>query len=257
MSDTNEGITEGNGQTQGLILAAGRGSRLNSLTEDKPKGLVEVAGKPIVHYVRTAMAEANVQSIYTVTGYQKEQYAHYGKTIENPNWATSNMVSSLLCARHLWQEHDVVVSYSDIIFDADIVRKLVAAPFDIAIAYSTQWRALWEERFADPLTDAESFRISLGGKITQIGQRCQSMDDIQGQYMGLFKLTPRGGRLVESYLKQLDQKTIDRLDMTSLLSQLCENKIAIHGVENSAPWFEIDSVSDIPICEKRMELDYV
>ncbi|MPZ23422.1 MAG: NTP transferase domain-containing protein, partial [Dehalococcoidia bacterium] len=54
---------------RGVILAAGNGSRLGSLTANQPKALLEVGGRPLVDYTLDAMAEAGIDQVVVVTGY--------------------------------------------------------------------------------------------------------------------------------------------------------------------------------------------
>jgi glucose-1-phosphate thymidylyltransferase long form len=56
-----------------VVLAAGEGTRLRPLTEDKPKGLVEVNGKPILSHCFEQVAELGADELVVVVGYRKEQ----------------------------------------------------------------------------------------------------------------------------------------------------------------------------------------
>jgi len=53
-----------------LIPAAGRGTRLGGLTDDRPKGLVDVAGKPLLAYVLDVAVEAGVDELVVIIGYE-------------------------------------------------------------------------------------------------------------------------------------------------------------------------------------------
>lgn len=57
----------------GVVPAAGEGTRLRPLTEDTPKGLVEIAGKPLLSYVFDTLVEAAVEEVVVVIGYKGEQ----------------------------------------------------------------------------------------------------------------------------------------------------------------------------------------
>ncbi|MDG5758910.1 UTP--glucose-1-phosphate uridylyltransferase AglF [Natronococcus sp. A-GB1] len=68
---------------QAVVLAAGEGTRLRPLTEDKPKALVEVDGKPLVEDVFDNLLEIGVTELVVVVGYQKEQLIErYGDAYE-------------------------------------------------------------------------------------------------------------------------------------------------------------------------------
>ena len=87
-----------------IILAAGRGSRMNELTYDKPKCLIEINGKTLLDWQLEAIKSVGINEIGIVTGYKREMLSDY-KLIEfyNPNWETSQMVYSLNYATN-WLE---------------------------------------------------------------------------------------------------------------------------------------------------------
>jgi len=143
-----------------IILAAGRGSRMKALTENKPKCLIDVKGKPLIEWQISALREAGINEIAIVTGYKSEMLNSYRlKKFHNPKWAETQMVSSLMCASE-WLEHeDCVVSYSDIFYESQAIRLLIECGSEICITYDPNWETLWKQRFEDPLSDAETFRI--------------------------------------------------------------------------------------------------
>ncbi|ELY57868.1 UTP--glucose-1-phosphate uridylyltransferase AglF [Natronococcus jeotgali] len=68
---------------QAVVLAAGKGTRLRPLTEDKPKALVEVDGKPLVEDVFDNLLAIGVDELIVVVGYRKEQLIErYGDAYE-------------------------------------------------------------------------------------------------------------------------------------------------------------------------------
>jgi glucose-1-phosphate thymidylyltransferase len=68
---------------QAVVLAAGEGTRLRPLTDDKPKGMVEVDGKPILTHCFEQLAELGASEFVVVVGYRQERIIeHYGDTFE-------------------------------------------------------------------------------------------------------------------------------------------------------------------------------
>ncbi|MFD1600102.1 UTP--glucose-1-phosphate uridylyltransferase AglF [Halobellus rarus] len=68
---------------QAVVLAAGKGTRLRPLTDDKPKVLVEVDGKPLVEDVFDNLLECGATEFVVVVGYKKEQIIdRYGDAYE-------------------------------------------------------------------------------------------------------------------------------------------------------------------------------
>ena len=58
--------------TKAVVLAAGRGSRMRELTQEIPKPMVEVCGKPILRYIIDGLRDAGIGKILVVVGYRKE-----------------------------------------------------------------------------------------------------------------------------------------------------------------------------------------
>ena len=236
-----------------VILAAGRGSRLGSLSDDRPKCMVELANKPLIHRQIAALRRGGSSSIGVVRGYLGNRIAVDNVTFfENPRWAETNMVMSLAAAAPWLQSGSVLVSYADIFYSHEVIRDLAASPGDLVVAYDPRWKSLWTERFEDPLSDAETFQMDSQGNLTDIGRRPTCMDDVQGQYMGLLKFTPAAWSAVASLLAALDPKQCDSMDMTRLLRTLLNSGFPIATVGITGQWGEIDSSSDLELYERMI-----
>lgn len=233
---------------RGLILAAGRGSRLKHQTEDRPKGLVELKGRPLIDWQLHALRGAGITGIALVGGYRAEALDRFTlPKFTNLRWAETNMVRSLMCASTWLMREPTIVSYSDIVYDAATVRRLAAEQADIAISYDPAWQGLWSARFGDPLLDAETFRLSDNAMIADIGRKPSSLSEIQGQYMGLLKFTPDGWAAAHRFLEALPPDRCDKLDMTTTLRLLIEAGHGIKAVAAAGPWAEIDSETDLAL----------
>jgi choline kinase len=232
-----------------VILAAGRGSRMGATGDDRPKCLVELEGRPLLDRQIAALRRGGVEEIGIVRGYRAEMLNFPGLSyFDNERWAQTNMVMSLAEAAKWLQSGPVVVSYADIFYRADLVRGLANASGALVISYDRAWRHLWTRRFADPLSDAETFRIDAAGELLEIGGRTANIEDIEGQYMGLLKFTPAAWSVVAALLAALDQPTRDRLDMTGLLRRLLAGRtIPITTFGTDGQWGEIDNPGDVAL----------
>ncbi|MDP1796353.1 MAG: phosphocholine cytidylyltransferase family protein [Planctomycetaceae bacterium] len=229
---------------RGLVLAAGAGRRLGPLGEDRPKCLVEVGGRPLLQWQRTALTKAGITDLAIVSGYRAEQLPQTGWTLfHNPRYAETGVIASMMTARSWLKQDDCIVSYADIVYGADTVAALRDTHGEIAMTSYCGWRALWEARFTDPLSDAETFVADADGRLRDIGRRSQSLDQIGGQFMGLVKFTPAGFAQVEKYVGALGTAA-DRLDMTSLLRGLVEQGIAVQTKSVGGFWYEVDNSDD-------------
>lgn len=230
-----------------IILAAGRGSRMKNLTDERPKCLVELRGKSLLDWQLNALREAGITEIAIVTGYKRELLAGCGLVeFHNPRWAETNMVSSLACAAQWLETGPCVVSYSDIFYDASAVRGLMDCPAMIAVTYDANWRALWEKRFGDPLLDAETFRLNADGTLAEIGNKPKAMEEIEGQYMGLLRFTPNGWGEVLRIRSALPAEQCDRIHMTGTLQRVIEaGRVPVAAVPYRKEWGEVDSADDL------------
>ena len=237
-----------------LILAAGRGSRMGPLSEQRPKCLVEIAGRSLLDRQVGALSAGGVQEIGIVRGYRADLLQRAGLTyFENERWASTNMVMSLATAARWLRTAPAIVSYADIFYRAELVRSLIEAPEPLVITYDRSWRALWGRRFVDPLADAETFRIGPDGRLLEIGGKTNRIEQIEGQYMGLLKFTPPAWQAVESMLASLDEPVRDRLDMTGLLSRLlAQNGLPIGTLATEGQWGEVDNPADVALYEKML-----
>ena len=69
----------------------------------------------------------------------------------------------------------------------------------VSVAIDKGWLNYWKARFDDPLDDAESLKINTQGHITEIGREIRSISDVDGQYLGLVKLSASGvNRLLDT-----------------------------------------------------------
>ena len=236
-----------------IILAAGRGSRMEQLTADRPKCLVNFRGKPLIEWQLDALLAAGISEEAVVTGYKKEHFTSY-KLVEfhNSHWSKTNMVASLKCATKWLETEPCIVSYSDIFYQSSAVLSLINCYEPLAIAYDPNWFEIWDKRFEDPLSDAETFLINSSNQIIEIGNKPKTVEDVQGQYMGLLRLTPESWRQIENVIAKFPKHISDKMDMTSALQELIKHfNFPIVGVPYESEWGEIDTKSDLENFETK------
>ena len=230
-----------------IILAAGRGSRMKNLTDERPKCLVELRGKTLLERQLESLRDAGIREIAIVTGYKRELLANRGLVeFHNPRWAETNMVSSLACAHEWLQAEPCIVSYSDIFYNAQAVKSLMGSMAILAVTYDPNWLQLWTQRFGDPLLDAETFRMTPEHTLAEIGNKPKSVDEVQGQYMGLLRFTPAGWAEVLRIRAGLTPAERDRMHMTGTLQKVIEaGRVPIAAVPYAGEWGEVDSAEDL------------
>ena len=109
-----------------VVLAAGEGTRLRPLTEEKPKGMVEVDGKPILTHCFEQLAELGASELLVVVGYRKEAIIeHYGDEFEGVpiTYTHQREQAGLAHALLTVEEHideDFMLILGDNIFNANL-----------------------------------------------------------------------------------------------------------------------------------------
>ena len=237
-----------------IILAAGRGSRLLTLTNDRPKCLVELNGKSLLDWQIEALRGAGVNDILVVRGYCKEQIVGDFETRENSRWHETSMVVTLMAAKDWLLSSECIVSYSDIVYPVEAVKRLMQKDSaKLSILYDSNWLELWQQRFEDPLSDAESFKIDAQGRLVGIGCKNVSTPEIQGQYMGLTRVGASLAPELVSFYRGLgahelpDGRTLDNMYMTDFLQALIDHGHRLQAVPVDGGWLEVDSGEDLAL----------
>jgi len=244
-----------------FLLAAGQGTRLRPLTDNVPKCMVPLAGKPLIAHLLTSLRAGGVEEFVIVTGYRANALKAYldGQSDvifrENPDYMDSNMVYSLLCGEDQFDD-DCLISYTDILFDPSLVRDMISSPDDVAVAYDPNWLTLWQSRMNDPLADAETFELGDHGRVIALGGSPRTLEEIKGQYMGLIRcgngaiddLAATYRRIGQSHLG----KPVRHMYMTDLLQTFINSGKLIRAIPTSGPWLEIDPLDDLAYYEQEI-----
>ncbi len=241
-----------------IILAAGRGSRMGNLTRNKPKSFVKIdKDKKLIDKVIENFENLGFKKIIIITGYKSNQFNQFKKIkkIKNENWKKTNIFGSLICADKVLSKYQCIISYADIFYQKEAIELLNKSKIrkGIIILSFNFWKRYWKERFKDPLTDLETFKTNTKNKLTEIGNRTNSYKNIEGQYMGVFKIDPNSWRKIKRYLFK-SVKNLDKLDITALFQLILKKKICnIHVINYPKKWFEIDNIKDYKILKKNIE----
>lgn len=242
--------------TRALLLAAGQGTRLAPLTNDRPKCLVQLAGRTLLDRARDSLAAAGITDLWVVAGHRADLISAAGyRTVINDRFDRTNMVASLFAARHLIDGgRDLLVVYGDIVFEPRVVRAVAGSEALLAIAINGDWQALWSARMDDPLADAETLKVR-GGLVTEIGKKPRALSDIEGQYMGLIRLRADAALEFCRAYDEMDRHALydgvgfEQLYMTSFLQALIDAGWPVAAVEVNGGWLEVDTVQDLRLYE--------
>lgn len=241
----------------GLILAAGRGSRLKNLTENKPKSFLKINKKKIIELIINNFFINFINNIYVVVGYKKKLFEDFKKIklIENKIWNKSNIVGSLIAADKIMSNNNTIISYSDIFYNETAIKNIIRnekKKFDVIVLNNTKWKRYWKKRFINPLIDLETFKLKKK-YLCEIGKKPKSYIDIEGQFMGVFAFKKKGWLKVKKIINK-DVNNYIKMDITSFFNHLIKfHNIKILSINYSSYWYEVDNKKDYKILKNSIE----
>jgi hypothetical protein len=232
-----------------VILCAGRGSRLGRKTSNIPKCMVKLKNKPLIDW--SEKFRNNFKKKIFVCGYKKDMIIkNFDKDpknifVSNNKFKSTNMVYSLfkITKKHIKNE-DIVVCYSDIIFNPKIFRLFKIKKTFIPI--KLDWLKLWKKRMnlKEIKKDAENIQIS-GKFIKTIGENIsEKLPDYQ--FMGLVKIKNNDFFKLKKFFKKMNKK----IDFTTFLNKAISKKIInLSFKKTKTEWYEIDNQKDLRYAE--------
>ena len=241
-----------------IILAAGCGTRLLPYTKETPKCMVELANKPLLHHQIETLHSLGLEDITVVGGYCYEKIHGQGiKKIINEKFDCTNMVSTLFCAESVMTDgEDLIISYGDIIYEAKALENILKSRAAISVCVDKNWMDLWQVRMDNPLLDAETLKLNGGKRIIELGKKPKNIEEIQGQYMGIIKIS---GKMISEFKNKwhnldknalYDGKDFQNMYMTSFIQQFIDSGINVEAAFTDGGWLEVDSKEDLELYNK-------
>src|SRR5437773_5720026 len=182
-----------------IVIGAGRGRRLKSHTDDKPKCYAPIAGRSILEWTLEALSGAGVRDIVFVGGYLIDKIrADYPRFTycHNADWPNNNILASLFYAEEHMSD-GFLCTYSDTLYRADVVRRALEHPGDIVLRVDTDWRSRYVGRTEHPETDAEKL-IAEGDRVMKV-HRDIPPDEATGEYIGVARFSAKGASLLREH----------------------------------------------------------
>ena len=245
-----------------IILAAGMGSRLKPLTNDKPKCMVKLFNETLIERQIKIFHNCNIDDITIVTGYRGELInipdVNY---VKNKNYEKTNMNESLFCALEP-SNSPILVTYSDIVFEQKIIEQMLEVTEGIRLAVSLNWKKNYQNRRLHPLSEAENVLME-NGRVLQIRKNISESSQNQqiGEFLGIMMLSPDNVKILlekYSYLKQNHKGTfhnapsLSNAYITDMLQELIDSDINVDPIFIQGIWHEIDTPEDLKNAEKQI-----
>jgi len=240
--------------TKALIIAAGLGSRLKKHTENLPKCMLDFGGKTLLQRQIDAYNKNNIKDISLIRGYKKEKINYKGlRYFENKDYKNNNILNSIFYAEKIINGN-IIISYSDILFDPIVVQRTMDSNHDISVVVDIDWRGYYVGRKDHPISEAENVIFNSNNEVEKIGKINTGNEDVHGEFIGMIKLSNRGAETFKEHFHRLKKiywnkpfqraQIFQKAYLTDFIQELVDIGIKVHCVIIESGWKEIDTVED-------------
>lgn len=236
--------------TGAIILAASRGEELESMTLERPKVMLPVAGVPLLRRLIDEFKRQNINNITVVTGYKPEAIDAKGiSLVHNPDYAHSGELSSLDCAIDRLSE-DTLITYGDLLFRSYILSDLrhtpgqLVAVVDSAIPPANS-NSIRDAAFCSRPDDRSLFRQDVDlQRVETHGKHFG--DRSSGRWIGMLRVSGEGRQWLLDGLQELQQRNdFSRLGMPDLLNHLVASGHPIKVLYINGHWLDVNNMEDL------------
>ena len=237
-----------------LIIAAGLGSRLKKHTENLPKCMLDFGGKTLLQRQLESYKQNEIKDISLVRGYKKEKINYKDiKYFENKDYKNNNILNSIFYAEKVINGN-IIISYSDILFDKSVVERTLKSDHDISVVVDIDWRGYYVGRKDHPISEAENVIFNSNNEVEKIGKINTGNQEVHGEFIGMIKLSNRGTEIFKEHFHRLKKiywnkpfqraKIFQKAYLTDFIQELVDIGIKVHCVIIESGWKEIDTVED-------------
>ncbi len=243
-----------------ILIGAGRGSRLNALTDSQPKCYAPIAGRRILDWTLDAFDGGELHSPVFIGGYQIDMIRREYPDLTfcyNDDWPNNNILLSLFYAEPHMAD-GFVCAYTDILFRDSVVRRALDHPGDIVLCVDTHWRDRYADRTQHPEEDAETV-LAEGDRVVHI-HRGIDADAATGEYIGVARFSPRGAALLREHYHRVreqfagrpwrEAKVFEKAYLILLLQEMIEQGVDIHMVTTAGDYMEVDTEEDYALANR-------
>ena len=245
----------GGGDMKAIIVAAGMGARMGTMTQELPKSLAIVFnGHTLLETQLQTLKSCGIHDISIVRGYKAEKINFPQiKYYLNEEYAANNILESIFYAEKE-MDGDLIISYADIWYEPDVLKRLMRCDKDIAIGVDIDWKDYYLGRKDHPITQAENVIFDSDNRVVKIGKISAEKEEVHGEFIGMMRLTRRGCEILKRNYHRAktlySQKPFGRASLfqkaylTDLLQEMADIGVPIHCEIIGSAWKEIDTVED-------------
>lgn len=237
-----------------IIIAAGSGKRLGKISENLPKSLTNVNNKSILERQVESLKRSGISNIIVITGPNSEKFTFSQlKYTSDDDYEQHDILGSLMAAKN-YINGDVLVLYSDVLFEDKIIKTVLASTHDIGVAIDLNWEKAYQNRTMHPKSEAENVLLSENGDMLEIRKGIQGKEQSVGEFLGMVKLSPKGSEIWNKRYEELEKSHVGKFHhapslkkayITDMIQELIDSKIKVGPIFISGKWCEIDTPQDL------------
>jgi len=233
-----------------IVLAASRGNALRDLTENRPKVMLSIAGKPLLRRLVDEFKNQGINRITVVAGYKSEAIDVAGINLRlNREYETTGELVSLACAMDAFHD-DMLIMYGDLLFRSYILNDLLDHDGDIVVVVDSSMKPAHISGMPDYAYCSQSDDRSVFNQ--EILLKHVSETEISGngkpsgRWIGMLRVRSRGRDLMEEALLKLKEgEDFNTLTMPDLLNYLVDNGNKVHVLYINGHWLDVNVLGDI------------
>ena len=233
-----------------IILAAGRGSRIPEISNNKPKCLININGSPILSRQVKFLKNSKIKNIIIIRGYKKN-YIKFKSVnyVENKNFKKSEQLSSLFCAEK-FLKGNIIILFSDIIYEEKILKKILKFKNgDIILGVDRNWKKRYRFRYDHPVEQADKVSISNKNQINMIGKKL-NLKKTKAEFLGILKLSNNGCKIFKKCFKLIPKRQVKKMQVHNFLNFLIKKNFKINACNVNGKYMEIDTYNDFKLAKK-------
>jgi dTDP-glucose pyrophosphorylase len=238
-------MMESTTMTKAVILAAGRGTRMKSLTDDCPKPMLPLSGRPLLAHLIERMEEAGLREILLITGYKANVIEDYFR--EHPPAAarlsyrlqeTQNGTgSAALLGREFVGNEPFLLTFGDILVDADTYRAMFRE-------FAAAEAVLAVNRVEDPYQGAAVYVA--GSRVTKIIEKPpKGTSTTPWNNAGIYCVGPR----IFEELARVRLSPRGEYELTDAIHQMLAAGVEFAFHEIQGFWRDVGRPEDLPQAE--------
>jgi phosphoenolpyruvate phosphomutase len=228
-----------------VVLAASRGRGLEAITEDRPKVMLPIAGKPLLRWLIDGFKKESINDITVVGGYRADAIETAGiKLVVNERYAETGELASLSCAADAL-DADAVISYGDLLFRSYVLRDLLETEADFAVVVDSSPADAGNRTVRDFADCSRADDRGLFGSKVLL-KTIAGEPTSHGRWIGMLKVSRNGLVKFKSVLGALRARAdFDTLDLPALLNALIADGAAIEVMYVHGHWRGVNDLEDL------------